>query len=332
MKYRPFGDTGLQISEIAFGAGARGGIVFRPNRPTRLEAVRRALEYGINWIDTAAQYGDGQSEENLGWILKELNANPNISTKLSIRPEHFQDIPGEMERSLEDSLRRLQRESVDVIYLHTPVTGERGAFRGSISIDDVLGDGGVVAGFERLKGEGLVRFCGFAGFGDTDCLHRMVTSGHFQAVLAYFNLLNPSAGRPVPAGFSSHDYKNLIGLATEHGLGVHCIRALAGGAVAGMDAEGANALSPGSTGPADLARSAKVREALGAEAEALPQTAIRFALMQPGISGVLVGFSELEHIDQAVEAVDLGPLPGSVMQSLTELYASGFGGLENPGR
>ncbi len=326
MKYREFGDTGLQISEIAFGAGARGGVVFRPDRPTRLEAVRRALGYGINWIDTAAQYGDGQSEENLGWILKELNANPNISTKMRIGPEHVGDTKGEMQRSMEASLRRLQRDRVDVIYLHTPVTHERGAFRGSLSIDDVMGDRGIVAGFESIKAQGLADFAGFAGFGDTDCLHQMVTSGHFQAVLAYYNLLNPSAGRPVPEGFSAHDYKNLIGLAAEHGLGVHCIRALAGGAVAGVDAEGATALSPGSTGPADLARSAKVREALGAEAEALAQTAIRFALMQPGISGVLVGFSELEHIDQAVAALDLGPLPDSVMQSLGQLYASDFGG------
>ena len=85
-------------------------------------------------------------------------------------------------------------------------------------------------------------------------------------------------------------------------------------------------VSPGSSGPADLARSVKVREALGAEAETLPQTAIRFALMQPGISGVLVGFSELEHIDQAVAALDLGPLPDSVMHRLSELYASDFGG------
>ncbi len=327
MRYRDFGGTGLQISEIAFGAGARGGIVFQPDPTTRLEAVRRALDYGINWIDTAAQYGNGHSEENLGWILKELNGSPNISTKLSIGPEHVKDIPGEIQRSMEASLRRLQRESVDVIYLHTPVTRERGSFRGSISIDDVMGEAGVVRGFENLKQQGLARFCGFAGFGDTDCLHQMITSGHFQAVLAYYNLLNPSAGRSVPAGFSAHDYRNLIGLADQHGLGVHCIRALAGGAVAGVDAEGNNVLSPGSTGVADLARSDKVKEALGSEGQVLAQTSIRFALMNPGISGVLVGFSELEHIDQAVAAADMGPLPDGLMQRLDELFASDFGNL-----
>ena len=70
MKYRKFGSTGIDISEIVFGAGAVGGVVFQTDRDTRIEAVRRGLEYGINWIDTAASYGDGQSEETRTCRLK----------------------------------------------------------------------------------------------------------------------------------------------------------------------------------------------------------------------------------------------------------------------
>ncbi|MFQ6027879.1 MAG: aldo/keto reductase [Dehalococcoidia bacterium] len=301
--------------------------------PTPIPAWRRcaarwstASTGSIRQPSTAT--GDGQSETNLGHILKELNANPNISTKMRIGPEHVGDIMGEMQRSMEASLERLQRDRVDVIYLHTPVTRERGAFRGSLSIDDVMGDRGIVAGFESIKGQGLAGNCGFAGFGDTDCLHQMVASGHFQAVLAYYNLLNPSAGRRVPKDFSAHDYRNLIGLASEHGLGVHCIRALAGGAVAGLNLEGNNVLSPGSTGPADLSRTDQVQQALGVEAAELPQTALRFALMQPGISGVLVGFAELEHIDQAIAAAEMGPLSEEAVGRLEELYATDFGNLK----
>ena len=124
MKYRNFGNTGLQISEIAFGGGARGGIVIRPDPETRLEAVRRSLEYGITWIDTAAQYGDGQSETNLGHILKDLNVNPNISTKMRIGPEHVGDIMGEMQRSMEslttsdsvNTLRKINNKPSFVVY------------------------------------------------------------------------------------------------------------------------------------------------------------------------------------------------------------------------
>lgn len=325
MKYRSFGSTGLQISELVFGAGGQGGIAFRGEPQDRLEAVRRALAFGINWIDTAAQYGDGQSEENLGWILKELGADPILSTKVRIGPEQLNDIPGEIERSVEASLKRLQRDKVDLIYLHSTVTRVRGTFRDSISIDDVLGPGGVVAGFDRLRAGGSARFFGFTGFGDPGCLHELISSGSFQAVQAYYNLLNPSAGQEVPAGFSAHDYQNLIGLAAEQGVGVHNIRVLAAGAIAGKEPSGGAVLSPGSSGEADLRRAAKVREALKDEDGTMAQTAIRFGLMNPGVSGVLVGFSTLEQIDEAVAAVEMDPLADSVIQRLNQLYQSDFG-------
>ncbi|MCH7801413.1 MAG: aldo/keto reductase [Chloroflexi bacterium] len=326
MKYRQFGSTGIEISEIVFGAGAVGGVVFQTDRDTRIEAVRRGLDFGINWIDTAASYGDGQSEENLGWILKELDADPYLSTKVRIGPEHVGDIPGEIQRSMEASLQRLQRERVNLIQLHTAVTNERGTMRGSISLDDILGDDGVVAGFERLKEQGLCDLFGFTGFGDTDCIHQMIESGHFDSVQTYHNLLNPSAGRAVPEGFSAHDYGNMIGLAQERGVGILNIRVLAAGAVAGIQNTGpAAGLSPGSSGEADFVRAQKVNAALGDQGGTPAQTAIRFALMNPGISGVLVGFGQLDHIDEAVAAVDMGPLSDDVMQKLDVLYNSDFG-------
>jgi L-galactose dehydrogenase/L-glyceraldehyde 3-phosphate reductase len=325
MKFRDLGNSGIKISEIVFGAGAQGGIVFRPDRQTRLEAVRRALDHGINWIDTAAQYGNGESEENLGWILKELGVSPFLSTKVRIELQHVDDIPGEIARSAEASLKRLQRDSVDLMYLHSTVTRERGTFRGSISLDDVLGDRGVVAGLENLRRRGLARLFGFTGFGDTGCLHQMITSGHFQAVQAYYNLLNPSAGRSVAENFSAHDYKDLIGLAAQHSVGVHNIRVLAAGAVVGQEPSG-GVLSPGSSGREDIARMQKIKEVLASEPGSTAQSAIRFGLMNPGVSGVLVGFSKLEHIDEAVAAVDMGPLPERVMRKLDGIYQTDFSG------
>ena len=73
MKYRPYGNTGLEISEIVFGAGAVGGIIIDADDETRRRAIRTAVDAGINWIDTAASYGQGRSEEALGWLLKELS-------------------------------------------------------------------------------------------------------------------------------------------------------------------------------------------------------------------------------------------------------------------
>ena len=95
-----------------------------------------------------------------------------------LKPGQVDDIPGAVERSVEASLRRLQRDSVDLIYLHSTVTLTRGTFRDSISIEDVLGEEGVVTAFDKLRQRGLARLFGFTGFGDTDCLHRMITSGY----------------------------------------------------------------------------------------------------------------------------------------------------------
>ena len=70
MKYGALGSTGLEVSEIVLGGGAVGGLLIGADRDTQVAAVRRALDHGINWFDTAPSYGEGQSEENLGAILE----------------------------------------------------------------------------------------------------------------------------------------------------------------------------------------------------------------------------------------------------------------------
>ena len=191
----------------------------------------------------------------------------------------------------------------------------------------MLGPNGVVSGFEGIRDQGLVRLFGFTGFGDTEALHTLVTSGRFHSVQVYYNLLNPSAGRQMPAGLSAHDYGDLIGLAARCGVGVLNIRVLAAGAIVGQAPPGpAAGLSPGSSADEDMRRGARVRAALGEDAGPMAQAAVRYGLMNPGVSGVLVGFSRPEHIDEAVAAVDMGPLPGGVMDKLNGLYASDFSG------
>ena len=69
MKAREFGRTGLEVSELVLGGGAVGGILVHAGGDAKLEALRRALAAGINWIDTAPSYGQGRSETALGWLL-----------------------------------------------------------------------------------------------------------------------------------------------------------------------------------------------------------------------------------------------------------------------
>src|SRR3990172_2229381 len=106
MKYRVLGRTGLQVSEIGFGCGAVGGLIIRAPLKERLTAVNRALELGINYFDTAAAYGNGQSEENLGEVLKSVKPNLILATKFGIVREDLNDIGGAVRRSLYFSLKR----------------------------------------------------------------------------------------------------------------------------------------------------------------------------------------------------------------------------------
>ena len=128
----------------------------------------------------------------------------------------------------------------------------------------------------------------------------------------------------MPDGVTEEDHEDIIGLAARHGMGVLNVRVLAAGAIAGQDPP---ARVEASRAEADMKRAARVREALGEMTDSMAQTAIRYSLMNPGVSGVLVGFSKLEHIDEAVAAVDMGPLSDGVMQKLEALYDSGFGGV-----
>ena len=115
MKTRRLGKTDVQVSEFIFGCGNVGGIMIRADDDVMKVAVKKAPDAGINWFDTAAGYGKGTSEQNLGRILKELDVKPFVSTKLRIDPENTEDIPGQIENLLAESLERLQLESIDLV-------------------------------------------------------------------------------------------------------------------------------------------------------------------------------------------------------------------------
>src|SRR5215210_7232165 len=109
MRYRTFGRTGLEVSEVVFGGGWVGGVLIHQDDATKLSTLQRAMDAGINWIDTAPAYGKGQSEQALGWLLKEVSATPHISTKIGLDTDRLDDIAGQVERSMQESLQRLNR-------------------------------------------------------------------------------------------------------------------------------------------------------------------------------------------------------------------------------
>jgi aryl-alcohol dehydrogenase-like predicted oxidoreductase len=325
MKYRVLGRTGLRVSEIGFGCGNVGGLMVRGSPGEQLDAVRHALALGINYFDTAPQYGDGQSELNLGRVLKEVKNPLMVATKVSVGPTDVGQLKATVQTSVEMSLRRLGRDAVDVLQIHTPIVLERGGGTGgwSLSIEDVLGTGGVADAFESIRSRGLVRFLGFTGLGDTTAVHQVVASGRFDVVQVYYNILNPSAGTDVPAGFGGQDFRRLIDVAARQNMGVVVIRVMAGGALGGPAARTGHAspsvggmLATGSPYDTDAARAKKMSLLLGGDVTSLPQAAIRFALMHRSVSTVLVGFSDRNQIDEAAACSGKGPLTDTSMARL----------------
>src|SRR3978361_1771600 len=113
MQMRTFGRTGMQLSLLGFGCGAVGGFMVRGDPAEQERTVARALAAGVNYFDTAVQYGDGESEKNLGRVLQKLKpANVVVGTKVRIPPGEFGRIADAVTKSLEGSLARLHLDHV----------------------------------------------------------------------------------------------------------------------------------------------------------------------------------------------------------------------------
>src|ERR1700742_766287 len=107
MQLRNFGRSGMQLSVLGFGCGAVGGLMVRGDHADQERTVARALEAGVNYFDTAVQYGDGESEKNLGRILQTLKpADAIVGTKVRIPPADYGRIGEAIATSLEGSLGR----------------------------------------------------------------------------------------------------------------------------------------------------------------------------------------------------------------------------------
>jgi aryl-alcohol dehydrogenase-like predicted oxidoreductase len=317
MKTRRLGRTGLQVSELIFGGGWVGGILVHQDDDTKRHALQLALDSGINWIDTAPLYGQGKSEESLGWLLKEAGQTPYLSTKFTIDPAHKGDISGQVDASLEQSLKRLQRDSVDLLQLHNQIKhGRDGA---SLTPGEVLQ---VADALDRLRQQGAFKYIGITALGDASACCEVINSGRFDTAQVYYNLLNPSAGRTMPSIWSGHDYSGIIGACQTHDVGIMAIRVFAAGILATDVRHGREIMLSPDTEVATEERRARTAFAeLGDKYGTHAQTAIRFVLANPAISGAIIGLAELSHLQEALAGAEAGPLPSEALTKLDDLYA-----------
>src|ERR1700722_9000900 len=281
MELRTFGRTGLQLSILGFGCGAVGGLMVRGAPADQERAVAKAIEVGINYFDTAAQYGNGESEKNLGRILAKLKPNVTVGTKVRIPPGDFNRIAAAVAESLEASLKRMGKEQVDIFHLHNAITTSGGGE--SLSVAQVLND--VVPAFEKLREQGKLRFPGITAVGDTAALHQVIDARAFFSAQVSYNMLNPSAAVPLPPQYPAQDYGKMFDHTQAAGVGVVGIRVLAGGALSGVRERHPIASPPpdpiGSaiSYNADMERAGRLMPLVHeGYAASLPEAAIRFAM------------------------------------------------------
>lgn len=328
MQKRKLGRTGLDVSLLTFGCGAVGGLMTKGDPQEQMRAVRRALELGVNFFDTAPLYGNGASEANVGRIFGELKPNVVLGTKVNVPPEGKADIAGAINRSIEDSLKRLQRDHVDLLQLHNSISGA-GAAR-DLSADVVLGE--VVPAFQRLREAGKIRFFGITAIGDTPSLHRVIDSKEFDTAQIVYNMLNPSAGGPMPAGCPGQDYGQILNRAQAAGMGTIVIRALAAGALSGAAARHPNAMAnvapigSGADYEEDLARARRLLPAVAASgAGDAVEMAIRYVASHPAVSTLQVGIANFEQFEGGAQAVLKGPLSAAALAKIAELQMARAG-------
>ncbi len=302
MKYRQLGKTGLQVSELSLGGlfvSSVGGEYEQAKC-----AIHRALELGVNYVDTAPSYRN--SEEVFGRALEGVAAPYILSTKLGGRPQPF--LPQDrncLMRSVEESLRLLKRDYIDILMIHEP--DRPGQY--DWWTDPLEYHGPVMEVLADLKKDGIIRYTGIGGTTAYEIVP-IIRTGKFDVVLTAFNyslLWREAEIEVLPA-------------AKEMGMGIIIGSPLQQGALARRYDEeiehGARWLS--SPRRAQYRALYAFLDEIGMP---LAEAGLRFVISNPDISCTLMGARSREEVEMNVAAVEKGPLPADIIKRLNEIAA-----------
>ena len=328
MQTRRFGRTGLQVSALTFGGGWVGGVLIHQDQSVAFSALDRAVAAGIDWIDTAASYGDGVSERVIGeWLAaRSSKGRPNLSTKFRVDPAAG-DFAGQIRRSVTDSFERLGLSKVEVLILHNQITDAGGGQmtnaggRANLTPADILDPGGVADAMDALRAEGLCDHIGLTALGETNAVTEVVSSGRFDVAQVYYNAINPTADWTPPAAWDSTSFEGLLKACADQDVGVMGIRIFAAGHLATTERHGREVpITANSSHPAEEARARAVWQVLGSAYGTPAQAALRFGLACKSLATIEVGMAELDHLEQALAAEQAGNLPNSVHAALEHVW------------
>jgi len=218
MQYKILGRTGLRVSVIGYG-GAVLGIPYylEPEDTTDAEiqeiytdAIEHAVELGINYFDTAPGYGNGISETILGRVLPNHRDQILLASKVT-----YSGPPDAIRKSVEQSLRRLNTDYLDVLQFHGGYFNDREA-------DEIL-HGGRLAKLEQLRDEGKTRFIGITAEVPTGALEGLLATNRFDVLHICYNLINQLSCD------HSRQCRGIVALAKQYNMGVVTMRTATSG-------------------------------------------------------------------------------------------------------
>ena len=311
MKYRILGRTNFEISEMGYGAWGIGGTQWLGGSDGEsLAALRRSIDLGLNFIDTALAYGAGHSEQLVGQVVREAGGRIYVATKVPPKNQLWPARPGigieqvfpydYILRATERSLKNLGVETIDLQQLHVwnPEWIARDEWR---------------RGFEELKRSGKVRAVGISiNDHQPDSALEIVETGLIDTVQVIYNVFDQSPER------------NLFPLALARDIGVIARVPLDEGSLTGKIDENTR-FAPGDFRASYFKgdRKKQVRERvdrllgdLGVDAASLPEIALRFCLSHPAVSTVIPGMRSLRNAEANCAVPSRGPLPSETLAVL----------------
>jgi D-threo-aldose 1-dehydrogenase len=297
---RPLGSTGLSVSPICVGCAPLASMpeefTYSVSKQRAFDTLRAVFESPLNFLDTAASYGDGESERRIGEVLEEIGGLPEgcvLATKAD-RDLHTGEFSGEqMRRSVERSLRLLGMDRLQLVYLHDP---EHETY------EHMMASGGPVEVLLDLKAEGVIEHVGVAG-GPIDLMIRFVETDLFEAVITHnrYTLVNRTADP-------------LLDIAAERG--VAALNAAPYGS--GILAKGPDAFARYEYREAPREMVEQIREMERACWELdvpLAAAALQFSLRDPRVVSTIVGISRPERVGQTLELA-ARPIPDELWERL----------------
>jgi D-threo-aldose 1-dehydrogenase len=300
---RTLGSTGLSVSPVCVGCAPLGDMPetfdYGVGEEQARETLRAVFESPINFLDTAASYGDGESERRIGDVLKEMGGLPEgvvLATKADRDLTTGDFSGGQMRRSVERSLRLLGMDKLQLVYLHDP---EHESF------EHMMAPGGPVAVLTDLKEEGVVEHLGVAG-GPIDLMIRFVETDLFEAVITHnrYTLVNRTADP-------------LFDVASEHR--VAALNAAPYGS--GILAKGPDAYAryEYQEAPKEMVEQVRAMQEACREFDVpLAAAALQFSMRDPRIVSTIVGITRPERVKQTLDLA-VHPIPEELWSRLDSL-------------